>query len=370
MDTPAAVRARDPAAAAHSSTLILSVSAAVVAGFGLVVPDGTGAVVLVAHAVVVVALPAGAGRAVTTERYDRLHLGLLTAVGGVAMVCGLDLVTRDASAAAQAFVLPVLWAGSRLRPAGIVLATTAAVGGEAVTLLVLTPPAVAVVDLATFAAVLVVLAVVLVRAGRVQQRLVDALSQQARIDALTGLVNRRVFDEAPAGARTRRTASGTALLLTDVDTLEQINDAHGHPVGDAVLVHLARILREQVRSEDAVVSRLGGDELAVLLPDCPAAVAATRAERVHEAVRSTPLALADGTLLSLSISLGLAHTAGQAADVEELYSAADRALYEAKRAGRGRVAVATAGLPRQAAGLPRQAAGPGQGVRHRTPAVG
>ncbi|MEX5718440.1 GGDEF domain-containing protein [Geodermatophilus maliterrae] len=366
MEIPAAMRARDPAAAAHSSTLILSVSAAVVAGFAVLTQRDAGPAVLAAHGAAVIALVgvACACRLTTADRYDRLGLGLLTAVGGVVLICALNLVSADASAAAQAFfAFPVLWAGSHLRPAGVVLATGAALWGEATTLFVLTPPLAAAVDLMFFGAVLVVLAVMLVRSGRVQQRLVDALRSQARVDALTGLVNRRVFDEALAGARTQRTASGTALLLIDVDTFKQINDAHGHPVGDAVLVHLARILREQVRGADAVLSRLGGDELAVLLPDCPAAVAAARAAQVHEAVRSTPLTLADGTLLSLSISLGLAHTAGQAADVEELYSAADRALYQAKRAGRGRVAVATAGLP-------RQAAEPEQGVRHRAPAVG
>ena len=189
-----------------------------------------------------------------------------------------------------------------------------------------------------------VLAVLLVRSGRVQHRLVDALRHQARVDALTGLVNRRVFDEALAGARTRRTASGTALLL-DVDTFKQINDVHGHPVGDAVLVHLARILREQVRSDDAVLSRLGGDDLAVLLPDCPAEVAAERARLVHDAVRATPPALADGTLLSLSVSLGVAHTADRTTDLRGLHSAAEQALYEAKRAGRGRVALAPAQAP-------------------------
>ena len=93
-------------------------------------------------------------------------------------------------------------------------------------------------------------------------------------------------------------------MLIDVDSFKTINDSHGHPVGDAVLVHLAEVLREQVRTDDAVLSRLGGDELAVLLRDCTPEVAARRAEDLLLAVRSTPLPLPDGTLLSLSISLG------------------------------------------------------------------
>ena len=99
-----------------------------------------------------------------------------------------------------------------------------------------------------------------------QDRLVDALQEQARVDALTGLVNRRSFDEALESALTRPAGAGTALVLIDVDAFKTINDSHGHPVGDAVLVHLAGVLREQIRTDDAVLSRLGGDELAVLLP--------------------------------------------------------------------------------------------------------
>ncbi|MGY1690589.1 GGDEF domain-containing protein [Geodermatophilus sp. SYSU D01105] len=112
-------------------------------------------------------------------------------------------------------------------------------------------------------------------------------------------------------------------------------------MGDQTLVHLARILREHLRSEDAVLSRLGGDELAALLPGCDVAVAARRAEQLHDAVRSAPLPLPDGTLLGLSISLGVAHLPQGSDDLTALHSAADRALYRAKRDGRGRVAVAT-----------------------------
>jgi diguanylate cyclase (GGDEF)-like protein len=129
-------------------------------------------------------------------------------------------------------------------------------------------------------------------------------------------------------------------VLIDVDALKSINDAHGHPAGDEVLVHLAAVLREQVRAEDAVLSRLGGDELAVLLPGSSAPAARRRAEALLDRVRATPVTLTDGTPLALSISLGVAHLPHSADSLEALYETADAALYDAKRAGRGCVAVA------------------------------
>jgi diguanylate cyclase (GGDEF)-like protein len=215
-----------------------------------------------------------------------------------------------------------------------------------VVLFLLEPVADAIPDLLFFGAVLVVTAVMLARANGLQERLVAELQEQARVDPLTGLVNRRSFDEDLETALNRPVGDGTALVLIDVDSFKTINDSHGHPVGDAVLVHLARVLREQIRTDDAVVSRLGGDELAVLLRDCTPDVAARRAEDLLLAVRSTPLPLDDGTLLSLSISLGVAHVPERKGDLTSLYHEADVALYEAKRGGRGRVAVSSTWRPR------------------------
>jgi diguanylate cyclase (GGDEF)-like protein len=224
----------------------------------------------------------------------------------------------------------------------VALVTGSALAVDALTLFALRPPAAALTDLVFVGSVLTVIAMVLTRANRTQDRLVTALREQARVDTLTGLVNRRVFDEALSASVSRHAPAGTALLLIDVDAFKAINDSHGHPAGDRALVHLADVLRQQVRAEDAVLSRLGGDELAVLLPGCSAAVAARRAEEIGDTVRATPLLLPDGTLLTLSISLGVAHVPPDAGDLTGLYSAADRALYAAKRAGRGRVAVAPA----------------------------
>jgi diguanylate cyclase (GGDEF)-like protein len=136
--------------------------------------------------------------------------------------------------------------------------------------------------------VLTVMAVPLVRANTTQDLLVAALQAQLIVDSLTGLATRRAFDGALENALSRSVPGGTALLLIDVDNFKSINDNHGHPVGDDVPVHLATVLRSQVRAQDAVLSRLGGDELAVLMPGCTAEVTAHRAEDLLQAVRSTP----------------------------------------------------------------------------------
>ena len=149
-------------------------------------------------------------------------------------------------------------------------------------------------------------------------------------------MNRRSFDEAMESVVRRSTPAGTAMMLIDVDRFKMINDAHGHPAGDAALVHVAEVLREHVRAEDAVLARLGGDELAVLLSRCSTRAGASRAEDLLRAVAASPLLLDDGTSVPLSVSIGVAHSAG-ATSAEELYTAADDALYQAKRAGRGRV---------------------------------
>ncbi len=270
---------------------------------------------------------------------------VLTAVLGVLLTCGMNWLTRDPSAAGQAFLaFPVLWAGVHLRRDAVWLVTAVAIGGDAVVLFQLQPAGHAISDLSFFGAVLVVMATMLARAGDTQARLVAQLQQQAATDSLTGLVNRRVLDEAlDAALATPAAPRGTSLVLVDVDSFKAINDEHGHPVGDEALVHIAAVLRSVVRAGDAVLSRMGGDELAVLLPDCPADAAAARAGEVLGAVRATPLTLPDGTLLAISVSLGVAHAPTHATGLEQLYAAADTALYAAKRAGRGRVEVARVG---------------------------
>ena len=337
------LRAREPESAARSCVLILVVAAVVLAAFNTFqpLPYSAGAKVASWSAVGLVLLVALAVAKASAEVLDRFAVCTVIAVAGVFLVCGLNIATDDPSAASQAFLaFPVLWAAAHLQRAAVAVVTTTAVLGNGVALALILPLDAAMTDFMFFGAVLVVMAVMLVRANAIQERLVAALQQQVTVDALTGLATRRAFDGALETALRRPVPGGTALVLIDVDSFKTINDTHGHPVGDDVLVHLATVLGGRVRTEDAVLSRLGGDELAILMPGCARSVAVHRAQDLLEAVRSTPMTLADGTLLALSISVGVAHLPPHSTDRRGLYTAADAALYEAKRAGRGRVSVA------------------------------
>ncbi len=261
-------------------------------------------------------------------------LVVLTPVVAAAMIAVLDLSTSDSSAGAQiAFCLPVLFTASQFPALSAAAMVLIAAGADAVVVFTQRPADLALVDLAGVTLVLVVMTVLLGHARRQQEELNAGLRRQASVDTLTGLVNRTVLDEAIRRALAEPT--GTALILIDVDNFKSINDGYGHPVGDDALIHIATLLTRAART-DTVISRLGGDELAVLVPRCTEAESRERAHELLAAVLTQPLPLSGGTSLALSVSVGLAHTAG-GRPLRELYSAADASLYEAKRAGRGRV---------------------------------
>ncbi|MGY1661098.1 GGDEF domain-containing protein [Geodermatophilus sp. SYSU D00705] len=341
---PAALRAREPRAAARTAAVVLAVCAAMLGVVALVGPLGAGD----ASRGVVVCCVAGLGIAaaaftwIPPQQLDRVGAFLGLTVVGVTVLAALSLSSGSSSTRAQALLaFVVVYAGFHLRPTSAVVTTVVAVLGGGVVLLHEDELRVALTDLLFLGAMLAVVGGLLTRAMSAHDRMVAALQQQADVDALTGLVTRRVLDEAlDVELSGGCLGDGSALVLVDVDSFKQVNDVHGHPVGDDALVHLAGILSRQVRSGDAVVSRLGGDELAVLLRGCAPEVAVRRAEELLEAVRAAPLPLPDGGLLALSVSVGVAHAPRHAVRMRELYAAADAALYRAKRDGRGRVEVA------------------------------
>jgi len=270
---------------------------------------------------------------------------LLCMLASTGLILASNLVTRDASAAAQLyFLLPALAAAAQLRPPGAWVVAASCSAGELVLVLSLLEPPTSLVDWVSLTVFMTIFVGLLSRAADRQEALTDDLRRQAAIDPVTGLLTRRVLDEALSTALRSSTdpvapSPGTVLVIADLDRFKAVNDGHGHPVGDAALSHVGRILVESA-GPGAVVSRLGGDELAVLLPGASPLTGLLCGERVVDAVRTTPLRLPDGGLLPLTVSVGVAHSPVDAPDVESLYRAADAALYEAKRGGRDRVAVA------------------------------
>jgi diguanylate cyclase (GGDEF)-like protein len=161
----------------------------------------------------------------------------------------------------------------------------------------------------------------------------ERLSEQARTDELTGLFNRRHFHERLGSelARVRRGDAPVALLLLDVDDFKAVNDGHGHPVGDSVLIAFADLLREAVRGAD-IVCRTGGEEFGVILPGADEAEAVLAAQRIVEAVRDGHL----GPSGTLTASVGLAVAPQEGDTVAALFRAADDRLLAAKAQGKDR----------------------------------
>jgi diguanylate cyclase (GGDEF)-like protein len=251
----------------------------------------------------------------------------------------MDILTHNASAGGQAFfVLPVLFAGSQLLPLGAAVATLVNVLAAAIVAFDLERAPQCFTDVGFVAASLVLVGFVLAHSARTQDRLTLRLEAQAGVDALTGLATRRVLDGAVQTALGRAASGrGVALILVDVDHFKAVNDEYGHPVGDDALVHVGQIVRSLARQDD-VVARMGGDEIAVLLPGCDHVTAEERAELIVACVREAPLNLG-GQALTLTVSAGAGHAPSQATDARGLFKAADVALYAAKRSGRGRARV-------------------------------
>lgn len=165
------------------------------------------------------------------------------------------------------------------------------------------------------------------------------LERLARVDSLTGVANRRRFDEALADeiARVARYGGTLSLVLADIDHFKRINDSLGHAAGDEVIQSLGRVLRECARGRD-LVARYGGEEFAILLPQTDLSRALRFAERARRAV--TALEDLPGNA-GVTASFGVAEL-GSAGDAAQLIAAADAALYRAKEAGRDRVMPAPA----------------------------
>jgi diguanylate cyclase (GGDEF)-like protein/PAS domain S-box-containing protein len=170
-----------------------------------------------------------------------------------------------------------------------------------------------------------------------RKRLEHGLRELAQTDPLTGLLNRRCFIERATAAldEARATRMPVAVLLLDIDHFKQVNDNHGHAAGDAMLCHLARLGRQQLRGDD-LMARIGGDEFAILLTGAGDARAV--ATRLPARVAAAPLAF-EARELRCAISLGAAVVLADDHDIDSALRQADAALYKAKRQGRAQAVV-------------------------------
>jgi two-component system chemotaxis family response regulator WspR len=165
-------------------------------------------------------------------------------------------------------------------------------------------------------------------------RLTAERERLAAIDGLTGLANRREFDQVLSRevSRSGRSHDPLSLIILDVDHFKQINDTRGHLAGDEVLRSIAAAVREAVREMD-LAARYGGEEFALVLPRCEQHDAVRVVERVVAAIRRRP------ELEGVTVSAGVASMPTNAFDGHSLVAAADEALYRSKRNGRNRYTV-------------------------------
>jgi len=166
-----------------------------------------------------------------------------------------------------------------------------------------------------------------------------ALEQFAYVDALTGLFNRRHFDQslAAAIAHALRHAEPLCLIMADIDRFKRVNDLHGHLAGDVVLKTLGGAMAELVRRDDILV-RFGGEEFAMILPATTIDEAVLCAERMRQAVDTLSVPIGEQAPIHVTLSLGVASFLWDET-TDSLIAAADAALYRAKQLGRNRVEV-------------------------------
>lgn len=168
------------------------------------------------------------------------------------------------------------------------------------------------------------------------QSVLDALCDLSMTDPLTGIMNRRAFMVAMEQELDRVTRGGESalLLILDIDHFKRINDRYGHPAGDQVLQMVTQRVRYAVRPMD-YVARIGGEEFAVLCPNCPPSFAMAVAERARTAIEAQPIELPDQGAIDVTVSVGGAFAMPWVKSVlTEWMSRADQQLYRAKREGR------------------------------------
>jgi diguanylate cyclase (GGDEF)-like protein len=314
------------------SGLAIYIAAVAVSAAGALIPGGPTFSALpgaVALAVIAVVVTLG----------HRLPRRALFALGplGAALIAYAVATTDGYTDAATLYAWPVLWVACFYGTRATVTIVWW-VGVVHAVALWSVPPGVGSVDrwFDVVVSVTMVGAVVRMLAGR-NRRLVERLREEARVDPLTGLMNRRgLAERLPTEfARARRDHSPIAAVAIDVDRFKAINDRFGHDIGDRVLAHIARRIRHESRCTD-LAARLGGDEFLVILPSTDEDQAREFAHRIRDGAASARRVLPDRVPVSISVGVAAALAPE---DAGALVERADRALYAAK--GRGRNTVET-----------------------------
>ncbi len=196
------------------------------------------------------------------------------------------------------------------------------------------------ISTAVFGTILLALVAYIVSLLRDRETRLEILS---KTDDLTNVTNRRYFMEVVSAEFTRagRYDTPVSLVMVDLDFFKKVNDTYGHLAGDSVLAGVARVMQDSVRDSD-VVARYGGEEFVLLLPNTDLTGAAELAERCRSLIAESQFAYPNGTV-SITASMGVAsYPSDEMKSVDDLLSAADGAMYDAKRSGRDRVLVANA----------------------------
>ena len=178
-------------------------------------------------------------------------------------------------------------------------------------------------------------------------RLLDRMKEQANIDMLTGLYNRRFLEDYSRKlfAIARRREQPVGMIMLDLDHFKSFNDVYGHEIGDRILRHFAKTVTASMR-ETNLAARYGGEEFVVILPDTNAKSCTLVAERIRKAVMTMVVpSNSEKPLPQLTVSLGVAVFPIHGQTLEEVIQASDKALYESKRMGRNRVTAALAPEP-------------------------